>query len=178
MNILKKAIPSLITIIRIILAPFFIITFINNYLVLSTFIYFLAVATDAIDGYLARILDSSTSAGAYLDISADLILVLSGFTAFIITGIYPGWILLVIIFMFLQFIATSRAKIPVYDPVGKYYGAFLFLIIFSTLLNLILINNSFLNFILLILILIFTIISVISRLFFIIKYKNKIIKNE
>jgi len=171
-DILKKVIPSLITIIRIFLAPFFLITVLNNYFDLSIFIYVLAVATDAIDGYLARILDSSTSSGAYLDIIADLILVSTGFSAFIIIGIYPTWILVIILLMFSQFIITSRAKKPVYDPVGKYYGAFLFLIIFTTLINLILIDNSFLNFIFLILIVIFTIISVISRLFFIIRSNN------
>jgi CDP-diacylglycerol--glycerol-3-phosphate 3-phosphatidyltransferase/cardiolipin synthase len=165
---LKKAIPSLISIIRIFLAPFFLITFLDNYLVLSLLIYVLAVATDAIDGYLARILDTSTSSGAYLDITADLILVLAGFSAFIITGIYPIWILLIILLMFLQFIITSKAKKPVYDPVGKYYGAFLFLIIFVTLINLILIDNQFLNFIFFVSTVIFTIIAVISRLFFII----------
>lgn len=173
-NSLKKSIPSLITIARIIIAPLFLITFLNNDLLLSIFIYVLAVATDAIDGYLARILDSSTSLGAYLDIIADLILVLSGFIAFIIKGIYPIWILIVILAMFLQFIITSRARILIYDPIGKYYGSFLFLTIFITLINAIF-NNSFLNTILLILIVIFTIISLISRLYFIVianKSKN------
>ncbi len=126
------------------------------------------MATDAIDGYIARAMDYSTSSGAYLDIIADLILVLTGFIAFIIKDIYPIWILIVIGAMFLQFVITSRAKKPVYDPIGKYYGSFLFLVIFITLINSFF-NNSFLNGILLVLIIIFTIISLISRFFFIIK---------
>ena len=81
--------------------------------------------------------------------------------------------MLIILLMFLQFIITSQAKKPVYDPVGKYYGAFLFLIIFVTLINLILIDNQFLNFIFLVFIVSFTIIAVISRLFFIIR-SNKL----
>jgi len=171
-NQFKKIIPSLITIIRIFLAPLFLLTFLNNQIVLSIIIYILAVVTDAIDGYIARAMDYSTSTGAYLDIIADLILVLTGFIAFIIKGIYPIWILIVIGAMFLQFVITSRTKTPVYDPIGKYYGSFLFLVIFITLINSIF-NNSFLNVILLILIIIFTIISFISRLFFIIK-SNKV----
>jgi CDP-diacylglycerol--glycerol-3-phosphate 3-phosphatidyltransferase/cardiolipin synthase len=156
---LKNAIPSLVSIIRIILAPLFLIAFLENNLILSICIYTIAVATDAIDGYLARILDSVTPLGAYLDITADLILILTGFVAFIII-------------MFLQFIITSKFKVPVYDPIGKYYGAFLFLVIFITLIADIF-HNNYLNYILLILIVIFTAISLISRLFFIIKLKNQ-----
>ncbi|PKL66998.1 MAG: CDP-alcohol phosphatidyltransferase family protein [Methanobacteriales archaeon HGW-Methanobacteriales-1] len=169
---LKNAIPSLVSIIRIILAPLFLIAFLENNLILSICIYTIAVATDAIDGYLARILDSVTPLGAYLDITADLILILTGFVAFTIKGIYPYWILILIIIMFLQFIITSKFKVPVYDPIGKYYGAFLFLVIFITLIADIF-HNNYLNYILLILIVIFTAISLISRLFFIIKLKNQ-----
>lgn len=170
-KLLKDTIPSLVSIIRIILAPLFLITFLENNLILSICIYSFAVITDAIDGYLARILDSSTSLGAYIDITADLILIFTGFMAFTLNGIYPYWILILIIIMFLQFIITSRFKVPVYDPIGKYYGAFLFLVIFITLISDIF-HNSFLNYILLILIVIFTIISLISRLFFILKRKK------
>ncbi|MDP3485252.1 MAG: CDP-alcohol phosphatidyltransferase family protein [Methanobacteriaceae archaeon] len=169
---LKNAIPSLVSIIRIILAPLFLIVFLENNLILSIVIYIIAVATDAIDGYLAIILDSVTPLGAYLDITADLILILTGFVAFTINGIYPYWILILIIIMFLQFIITSKFKFPVYDPIGKYYGAFLFLVIFITLIADIL-HNTYSNYILLILIVIFTAISLISRLFFIIKLKNE-----
>lgn len=170
-KLLKNIIPSFVSIIRIILAPLFLITFLENNLSLSIFIYSFAVITDAIDGYLARILDSSTSLGAYIDIIADLILILTGFVAFILNGIYPYWVLILIIIMFLQFIITSRFKVPVYDPIGKYYGAFLFLVIFITLISN-MFYNTFLNYILLILIVIFTVISFISRLFFILKRKK------
>ncbi|MDO9045552.1 MAG: CDP-alcohol phosphatidyltransferase family protein [Methanobacteriaceae archaeon] len=169
---LKNAIPSLVSIIRIILAPLFLIVFLENNLILSIVIYIIAVATDAIDGYLAIILDSVTPLGAYLDITADLILILTGFVAFTINGIYPYWILILIIIMFLQFIITSKFKFPVYDPIGKYYGAFLFLVIFITLIADIL-HNTYSNYILLVLIVIFTVISLISRLFFIMKLKNQ-----
>jgi len=66
-----------------------------------------------------------------------------------------------IVFMFFQFILTSKTKIPVYDPVGKYYGLFLLVIIFITLLS----PENSIHSILLILLVIFTIISIISRLF-------------
>lgn len=159
-NRLKGIIPSMFTIIRIVLVPFFLYAFFSNLKIFSIGIFILACLTDAIDGYLARKLDVSSSFGAYIDVTADFILILTVFSAFIIKGIYPIWTLFIIVFMFLQFILTSKTKIPVYDPVGKYYGLFLLLIIFITLLS----SDNIINSILLLSMVIYTIISIISRL--------------
>jgi len=166
-NRVKVLIPSVFTSIRIILAPIFFYTVINDLFIYSICIFTFAMATDVIDGYLARRLDVISSNGAYFDIVSDFIFVVAGFSAFIINGIYPFWILIIIFFMFWQFIVTSKFQVPIYDPVGKYYGAFLFLTIFIGLI----INNPFINLILTILIVIFTIISITSRYFHI--FKNK-----
>jgi phosphatidylglycerophosphate synthase len=167
-NSIRKYIPSGITFIRIILAPFLFYAVINNFYISSIIIFLVAVSTDALDGYSARKLGTSSSPGAYFDITADFILILAGFSAFIISGTYPFGVLILIVFMFLQFLLTSKARIPIYDPVGKYYGAFLFLTIFISLIT----TNSTLNLLLTILIVVFTIISIISRFLFIIK-RNK-----
>ncbi len=162
-----KNVPSLITSIRVIMAPFFFLTLMNSLLLWSAVIFTFAVLTDGIDGYFARKLDSASHSGAYFDVIADFILILAGFSAFILNGLYPFGLLLLITFMFLQFILTSQAQIPIYDPVGKYYGSFLFLVIFITLIF----PNPLINRLLLILTAIFTIISIISRLLFIVKQK-------
>ena len=47
-------------------------------------------------------------------------------------GLYPLWMILLIVAMFIQFVLTSRLERPVYDPVGKYYGLFLFCAIGAT----------------------------------------------
>jgi CDP-diacylglycerol--glycerol-3-phosphate 3-phosphatidyltransferase/cardiolipin synthase len=86
-----------------------------------------ACATDVADGYLARRLGAVSSRGAYLDVTADFLVVLAGFAGFAARGVYPWWLPWIIVLMFAQFIVTSRAGRPVYDPVGKYYGALLFL---------------------------------------------------
>ena len=165
-------IPSGITISRIILAFIFLFLLLNNQLRLSIAIFIIAIFTDALDGYLARKLDAKSSAGAYLDIFADFFLILIAFIAFIFSGIYPYWILILIILVFLQFLVTSKYKILVYDPIGKYYGAFLFIIILITLIS----PDTYYGFLLAI-ILIFTLISLISRYLFFI-YKNKDNKNN
>lgn len=167
-NQFKKFIPSLISVSRILIAPIFLIAFLDNLWLISVLLYTFAVATDALDGYIARKFDLTSSNGAYIDIIADFILVLVGFLAFVLTGIYPFWVILIILLMFLQFIITSKANILVYDPIGKYYGAFLFMVIFITLL----LNIASLNLILLILIVIFSFISIISRVYYLINKKK------
>ncbi len=114
-------IPSGITSVRVILAPILFFTLINNFILYSIFIFVLAVATDAVDGYVSRKLDVVSSNGAYFDVLADFILILSGFSGFVINGFYPLWLIIIIVLMFLQFIITSKFRIPVYDPIGKYF---------------------------------------------------------
>jgi len=169
-NSVKNLTPSVITGIRVILAPIFFLTIINNLLIYSLIIFLLALVTDFLDGYISRKWDVCSSKGAYFDITADFILIMAGFSAFVIRDIYPFWIIIIIVSMFIQFIITSKPKILVYDPVGKYYGVFLFIIIFLDLI----INNSSINLLLVILIVIFTVISIISRLLFILKHKDEI----
>lgn len=162
-------VPSIITAFRVILAFIFLYLFLNNMIILGITVFLLAIITDALDGYIARKYDLSSSFGAYFDIFADLFLVLIGFLAFIIKGIYPAWVLFLIILVFIQFIVTSRFKKLVYDPIGKYYGAFLFVIILITVVS----PSIFYN-LLLIIIVIFTIISLLSRyLFFIFRKSAK-----
>ena len=96
-------------------------------------LFFLACFTDALDGHLARRLDVPPSLGAYADAVADFLLVLAALSAFVVEGVYPFWILSLIGAMFLQFVLTSGFTRPLYDPMGKYYGVFLFAAIGLTL---------------------------------------------
>jgi len=156
---LKILIPSLISSLRIILAPLLFYYIINDLTFLAFTLFLIVVFSDYFDGYIARKLKLTSNKGAFMDIISDFVIIIVAFAAFIIKGIYPYWILLLIIVMFLQFIITSKTDKPVYDPIGKYYGSFLFICIgINLILQLNLINN-----ILLILIVIFSSISLISR---------------
>jgi CDP-diacylglycerol--glycerol-3-phosphate 3-phosphatidyltransferase/cardiolipin synthase len=165
----RKNIPSILSIIRIIIAPVFLISFINSNIFLATTLFVFALITDVLDGYIARNYGLKSPIGAYLDVVADFILIMVVFVAFTLKEIYPFWVLIIFIAMFSQFILTSRKKIIIYDPVGKYYGSFLFSVIVITLI----LDNANINYILLLLIVILSVISFISRLFFIIR-SNKI----
>lgn len=119
---------------RVASAALFLYTFINDLKTWTIPLFLFACFTDALDGYLARRLGVSPSLGVYFDATADFLLVLASFSAFVTKGIYPFWTLLLIGSMFTQFILTSGLRRPLYDPVGKYYGAFLFAAIGFTLI--------------------------------------------
>lgn len=73
-------IPTLLTLFRVILIPFFVLAF---YLPFSwapfacALIFFVAAVTDWFDGFLARRWNQSTRFGAFLDPVADKVMVLS-----------------------------------------------------------------------------------------------------
>ena len=113
-------------------APFWYV--IRNDLRLWAMVLFaIACLTDAIDGRLAKRLGVSGPIMAYWDAGADFLVVAAAFSAFVGKGMYPSWTLVLIGAMFLQFVVTSGISRPVYDPVGKYYGVFLFATVGATL---------------------------------------------
>ncbi|WP_321423360.1 CDP-alcohol phosphatidyltransferase family protein [uncultured Methanobacterium sp.] len=159
-NTSKKAlIPSIVTALRLLVAPALFYTIMMNQYLGAILILIFAGFTDFLDGYLARRLDASSDSGAYLDVISDFILIVLGFTAFVLKGWYDPLILLLIIAMFALFLATSSLKKLVYDPVGKYLGAFLMFMLFVTLLF----PEPLIKTILLILLVIICLISIISR---------------
>ena len=71
-------IPNLITVLRVLLIPFFILLFYLPYswsYVAASSVFAFAAATDWLDGYLARRLEQSTPFGAFLDPVADKLMV-------------------------------------------------------------------------------------------------------
>ncbi|MCE0463387.1 MULTISPECIES: CDP-diacylglycerol--glycerol-3-phosphate 3-phosphatidyltransferase [Pseudomonas] len=71
-------IPNLLTVLRVLLIPIFIVLFYLPYhwsYVASASVFAIAAATDWLDGYLARLLKQSTPFGAFLDPVADKLMV-------------------------------------------------------------------------------------------------------
>ncbi|MFX0136200.1 MAG: CDP-alcohol phosphatidyltransferase family protein [Candidatus Hodarchaeota archaeon] len=152
-------IPQIITALRIVLIPPVLIFFFNDQIIESFLLFTISWITDIIDGICARKLEVTSTFGAYFDATTDFIFIFISFFAFVLKEIYPFWILIIIGFMFLQFILTSRQKKPVYDPIGRYSGLFLYVIIGITLV----ISDNFVYTILLIVMLVFFVLSLISR---------------
>jgi CDP-diacylglycerol--glycerol-3-phosphate 3-phosphatidyltransferase/cardiolipin synthase len=165
----RISLPNALSYIRILLSPILFYTIINGLILISIGILVLAGITDILDGFIARREGLSSSKGAYLDVTSDFILIMSCFLAFVAIGWYDLLILVLIVLMFILFIGTSGLKKPVYDPVGKYLGAYLMVMIFISLIF----PESILRQILVIVLLIISICSIISRLMVFVRRNTK-----
>ena len=134
--------PNILSLIRIILTPLFIILLFADFKMAKVFallVFAIAAITDAYDGYLARKYNQITPEGKFLDPLADKILVLSAFISFAFINIIDFWMVGIIIFrdLFvtgLRFIISSRGFEFVTSKLSKYKTAFQLTIIILTLI--------------------------------------------
>jgi len=92
--------PNLITILRILLIPFFIIALSYGYQGLALLIFVCSGLTDALDGFIARTFHQKTLIGAYLDPIADKLLLGTSFvtlTTLPLLNKIPFWLTIFII---------------------------------------------------------------------------------
>jgi phosphatidylglycerophosphate synthase len=126
--------PSLVSLVRVIILPFLVYSFIFDFTFAAYALFLLAIGTDFLDGYLARKMNSGTKFGAYFDATVDFIFIIGMFRIFVTSGLYPYWVLPLMLFAFVQFMITSFLYKEIYDPIGKYYGSLLYGAIGLTLL--------------------------------------------
>lgn len=135
-------IPNILSLVRIILTPLFIILLFADFKMAKVFallVFAIAAITDAYDGHLARKYNQITPEGKFLDPLADKILVLSAFISFALINIIDFWMVGLIIFrdLFvtgLRFIMSSRGFEFVTSKLSKYKTAFQLTIIILTLI--------------------------------------------
>lgn len=89
--------PTSITIARIVLVPVVIWLISAGEFSLAFWCFVIAGLTDALDGYLARVLDQRTELGAYLDAVADKILLVSIYITLGIMGKLPFSLILIVV---------------------------------------------------------------------------------
>lgn len=75
----RITVPTLITLLRIVLIPFIVYAMTRYYWGVALFLFILAAISDALDGALARLTYAQTFLGAALDPIADKLLMLSAF---------------------------------------------------------------------------------------------------
>jgi CDP-diacylglycerol---glycerol-3-phosphate 3-phosphatidyltransferase len=93
--------PNQLTVLRIILTPVFLFLFLTgqpSLIQISYVIFLVAAITDWYDGWLARKFNYITDWGKFMDPLADKILTSAAFIGFVIVGILPLWMVLIIIF--------------------------------------------------------------------------------
>ncbi len=91
--------PNQLTILRIILTPVFLVLFLSGNPLLkqiSLGVYIIAALTDWYDGWLARKFNYITAWGKFWDPLADKILTSAAFLGFVILGIIPLWMVIII----------------------------------------------------------------------------------
>jgi len=90
-------IPNLITSLRIILAPIFIIYLLNERFLPALVVFVVAGLSDGADGLVARIFNQKSTLGSYLDPLADKILLVAAFVVLSFRGFMPSWLTVIVI---------------------------------------------------------------------------------
>jgi len=91
------SIPNLITLIRIILIPWFAILLINGSFKQALWVFAGAAVTDGLDGLIARWFSQKTRLGSLLDPIADKLLLSTAFIALAIMKEIPVWLAVIVI---------------------------------------------------------------------------------
>jgi cardiolipin synthase len=89
--------PNYITLLRVILIPFFINLMIYGYYREALAVFVVACVTDALDGMIARLTKTQTELGAFLDPMADKLLILSAFVTLVLLGRLPVWLVIIVV---------------------------------------------------------------------------------
>jgi cardiolipin synthase (CMP-forming) len=89
--------PNSITLVRVILIPFFIDFMIYGYYRPALLVFVIACLTDALDGTIARLTNSKTELGAFLDPMADKLLIVSSFVTLALLAKIPVWLVIIVV---------------------------------------------------------------------------------
>lgn len=93
-----RALPNILSILRILLVPFILYLIIQNSFLLAFILCCLASITDMLDGFLARRLNNETKLGFYLDVIADKFFIFSIYSIIGIKLLLPIYIIFCVIF--------------------------------------------------------------------------------
>lgn len=95
--------PNKLTILRIIMIPFFVVILLmdggtnRTYRIIADLIFIVASLTDLLDGHIARKYGLVTNFGKFMDPLADKLLVCSALICLIELGQIPAWMVIIII---------------------------------------------------------------------------------
>ena len=145
--------PNYITIVRIVLVPFFFsfLIYYNpdrpHFRYLAIILFLFAIATDALDGIIARRFKKQTELGTFLDPFADKLLLLSGFIGIAFSQSFVSkpalWIVITIVFrdlfiicgLLIIFLTVNKIEIRP-NMIGKLTTFFQMLTILTVLVDL------------------------------------------
>jgi cardiolipin synthase len=91
------SIPNLITLARILLVPVVIWAITSGEMRIAFLLFFVAGASDAVDGFLAKRFGMATELGAYLDPIADKAMIVSIYVSLGIAEALPRWLVILVV---------------------------------------------------------------------------------
>ncbi|HMK74815.1 MAG TPA: CDP-alcohol phosphatidyltransferase family protein [Thermodesulfobacteriota bacterium] len=91
------SLPNILTLLRVLLIPLFVILIINKHLDWALLTFAIAGITDGLDGLIARLTHQRTELGAYLDPIADKLLLFAAFVSLAIIEVIPSWLVVIVI---------------------------------------------------------------------------------
>lgn len=135
--------PNLITLMRILLIPFFLLALLSRIPygeLLATAIFVLGAASDGVDGYIARKTGQVTTVGKLMDPLADKLLVAAALVALVELGVLSTWVVLVILgrefaVTGLRAVAAADGVVIAAGPLGKLKTALQIIAIVTVLMG-------------------------------------------
>lgn len=89
--------PNFLTLLRIVAIPVFLILLVDGRYPEALVVFVAAGVTDALDGAIARLTDTRTTLGAYMDPAADKLLLLSAFISLSFMNEVPRWLTVIVL---------------------------------------------------------------------------------
>ena len=137
--------PNKLTVLRVILVPFFVVFLLLSKTTesmkwIALVLFIVASLTDFLDGYLARSRNLVTTFGKFMDPLADKVLTISGMICLIELGRIPSWIVVIIVareFIISGFrlIATEHGIVIAANYWGKWKTTFQMIMIILMIIN-------------------------------------------
>src|SRR6478672_11415491 len=118
-------IPNILTILRILIVPFFIAASVSRNFTLAFVLFVSAAVTDIFDGAIARRFNQKSRIGALLDPAADKLMMISGYLFYTFSNKpllrIPGWLTFVVFirdFLILSFayLLYTRVHVKKFPP--------------------------------------------------------------
>ncbi|MFT7685946.1 MAG: phosphatidylglycerophosphate synthase [Candidatus Azotimanducaceae bacterium] len=101
-------IPNFLSITRLLLAPVIFFAIVHSQWQWASIIFFVAIASDLLDGYLARLWNQSSPLGGFLDHGSDAAFVTTIFVAEVYLGLIPTLLPCLVILAFTQYTLDSN----------------------------------------------------------------------
>jgi cardiolipin synthase len=116
-----------LTALRLLLAPVFLVLYVEGDRLRALAAFTAAAATDVLDGLVARALHQQTRLGAILDPVADKLLAACALVALAATGVLPWWLPVLVVsrdlvlFLGAAYLRTTHRVVPIAPTrIGKY----------------------------------------------------------